>query len=130
MVYFSKPKIPDWVYFGGPLNRKCWYILWSFGIFYNHFVSFMVYFVVIRLNFPRFGMLYRVKSGNPVSEQISKIRGPYTVSMPLHQWPTSKDNFARDCCTVATKSSLTKTVLQNTHVGSFNDNLEPVLRLL
>jgi hypothetical protein len=27
------PKIPIWVYFGGPWYGKCWYILWPFGIF-------------------------------------------------------------------------------------------------
>jgi hypothetical protein len=30
---FSYQKIPIWVYFGGPLDWKCWYILWSLGIF-------------------------------------------------------------------------------------------------
>jgi hypothetical protein len=35
-----------------------WYILWSFGIF-----------VVAWFIFPRFGMLYQEKSGNPVALQ-------------------------------------------------------------
>jgi hypothetical protein len=35
-VCIFKPKIPIWVNFG-----KCWYILWSFGIFYSHMVYFM-----------------------------------------------------------------------------------------
>jgi hypothetical protein len=30
------PKIPVWVHFGGSWNRKCWYILSTFGIFYGH----------------------------------------------------------------------------------------------
>jgi hypothetical protein len=36
--------------------RPFWYILWPFGIFYGHLVYFS-----------RFGMLYQVNSGNPVS---------------------------------------------------------------
>jgi hypothetical protein len=39
-----------------------WFILWPFEIFYGHWV----YFVVIWYIFPRFGMLYLEKSGNPV----------------------------------------------------------------
>jgi hypothetical protein len=31
--YIFKPKVPMFVNFGGPYNEKCWYILWSFGIF-------------------------------------------------------------------------------------------------
>jgi hypothetical protein len=34
--FVFKPQIPIWVNFGGPLNDKCCYILWSFGIFYGH----------------------------------------------------------------------------------------------
>jgi hypothetical protein len=36
-----RPKIPIWVYFGGPWNGKCWYILWPFGIIYDHLVNYM-----------------------------------------------------------------------------------------
>jgi hypothetical protein len=38
-----------------------WSILLPFGILYGH----LVYFVVIWYAFPRFGMLYQEKSGNP-----------------------------------------------------------------
>jgi hypothetical protein len=31
--FVLKPKIQIWVKFGGPEKGKCWYILWSFGIF-------------------------------------------------------------------------------------------------
>jgi hypothetical protein len=54
MVFVFKPKIPIWVNFGGPLNGKYWYILWSFGNV-----------VVIWYIFPRFGKLCQEKSGNP-----------------------------------------------------------------
>jgi hypothetical protein len=37
-------KIPIWVYFGGPWNGKCWYVLCPFGIFYGHVVHAMVMF--------------------------------------------------------------------------------------
>jgi hypothetical protein len=36
-----------------------WYVLWSFGIFYGHLVYTHIYI------FPRFGMFYQIKSGNP-----------------------------------------------------------------
>jgi hypothetical protein len=38
-------------------------ILWPFGIFCGH----LVYFVVIWCIFPRFGILYKEKSGNPAA---------------------------------------------------------------
>jgi hypothetical protein len=38
---FFKPKIPIWVNFGGSCNGRCWYIIWSIGLFYGY----MVYFV-------------------------------------------------------------------------------------
>jgi hypothetical protein len=40
--YIFKPKIPIWVNFGGPWNGKYWYILCTFGIYYCHFVFFIV----------------------------------------------------------------------------------------
>jgi hypothetical protein len=43
------------------LLTTIWYILWPCGIFCGH----CVYFMVIWNNFPRFGMLYQEKSGNP-----------------------------------------------------------------
>jgi hypothetical protein len=39
---FSNQKSQIWVNFGGPLNGKCWCILWPFGIIYGHLVLFMV----------------------------------------------------------------------------------------
>jgi hypothetical protein len=44
------------------------YILWTFCLFYGHlmnFVAILVYFVVIWYIFPRFGIFYQEKSGNP-----------------------------------------------------------------
>jgi hypothetical protein len=35
MVCFQT-KNPSLGNFWGPLNSKCWYILWPFGIFYGH----------------------------------------------------------------------------------------------
>jgi hypothetical protein len=35
---FSNLKSQIWVNFGGPLNGKCFYISWPFGIFYGHLV--------------------------------------------------------------------------------------------
>jgi hypothetical protein len=31
--FLFRPKLPIWVYFGGPWNGKCCYIFWSFGIY-------------------------------------------------------------------------------------------------
>jgi hypothetical protein len=53
----------------------------NLGIFYDHLVYFtaignifghLVYFVVILYIFPRFGILYQEKSGNPVAESFVK----------------------------------------------------------
>jgi hypothetical protein len=66
--YIFKPKIPNWANLEGPCNGRCWYILWPFSLLYGYFVYavvIMVYFVVIWSIFPRFGMFYREKSGNP-----------------------------------------------------------------
>jgi hypothetical protein len=89
MVYFQTPKT-IWVTFGRYCNGRCWYflwpfrllglflavcyILWLFGIFFPFWFAYMyvifyghlVHFVAIWYILPRFGMLYREKSGNPV----------------------------------------------------------------
>jgi hypothetical protein len=39
--FLLRPKIPIWVYSGGPLNGKCCYIFWSFVILYDNWVYFM-----------------------------------------------------------------------------------------
>jgi hypothetical protein len=46
-----------------------WVILHSFGILYGH----LAYFVVIWHIFPRFGMLYKKKSGNPVRHIFCRL---------------------------------------------------------
>jgi hypothetical protein len=35
-----KPKIQIRANFGGSCNGRCWYILWTFGLFYGHLVYF------------------------------------------------------------------------------------------
>jgi hypothetical protein len=64
-----KPKIQLWVNFGESRTGRCWYILWTLGPFYGLLLHFMdtwyVQFVVIWYIFPRFGILYEEKSGNP-----------------------------------------------------------------
>jgi hypothetical protein len=55
--YIFRPKLAIWVNFGGPCKGRCWYILWTFGLFYSHlifvFYGLLVYFVVFNL----FGIL-------------------------------------------------------------------------
>jgi hypothetical protein len=63
-----KPKIQIWVNFGGSCNERCWYILWTLGLFCGLLVYLMDiwysswYFGYI---FSRFGILYKEISGNP-----------------------------------------------------------------
>jgi hypothetical protein len=69
MIYFQT-KIAIWVNFEGSSNGRYIYILWTlhrpilrpFHTFYGH----LVFFVVIWNVFPRFGILYREKIGNPL----------------------------------------------------------------
>jgi hypothetical protein len=69
--FIFKPKIPTWVKVEGLVMDDVghlsyftafWYILWSFGIFYENLVHFL-----------RFGMLYLGKSGNPASMYVKTI---------------------------------------------------------
>jgi hypothetical protein len=41
--HIFQTKIPIWVHFGGSSKGRCWYILWSFGLFYEHLVYFVVF---------------------------------------------------------------------------------------
>jgi hypothetical protein len=65
--YIFKPKSPIWVNFEGlSMEDVCifmtiWSVLLPKVTFYVH----LVHFVVIWYIFPRFGLLYREKSGNP-----------------------------------------------------------------
>jgi hypothetical protein len=79
MVHFFVPKIPIWVYFGGPWNVNV-------GIFYGHFVYLrtfgkfhrhFVYFVIIWSIFSCLGILYREKSGNHEREPPQKETGHF-----------------------------------------------------
>jgi hypothetical protein len=42
-TYILIPKIPFCAYFGGPLIGRCWYLLWSYGIFmYGNLVCLII----------------------------------------------------------------------------------------
>jgi hypothetical protein len=61
--------ISIWAFLVQLWNGQCWHSLCPFGLFYSHleyFTAIWVYFVVIRNNLPRFGMLSQEKSGNRV----------------------------------------------------------------
>jgi hypothetical protein len=45
--HIFKPKIPIWENFGGPCNGRCWYILWTFGLFYGHLIHFMAILYIL-----------------------------------------------------------------------------------
>jgi hypothetical protein len=73
--YILDPKISIWVNLEGPFIRRCWFILWTFGVgIYGHliFLGRLEYFVVIWYIFPRFGMLYREKPGNPADNILHR----------------------------------------------------------
>jgi hypothetical protein len=42
-----KLKIPIWVNFEGSCNGRCWYILWSFGLFCGNFVYFVALWYIL-----------------------------------------------------------------------------------
>jgi hypothetical protein len=75
--YIWIPKIPIWVYFEGHWNAKCWYNLWTLGIFYCHLVYDMalwyifwpsgIYFSVLAY------VLYEEKSGNPAWAKLVRV---------------------------------------------------------
>jgi hypothetical protein len=65
--FLFRPKIPIWVYSGGPRNGKCCYIFWSFKYFTTivYILWDIAYFLVIWYIFPHFGILYQENTGNP-----------------------------------------------------------------
>jgi hypothetical protein len=60
-----------------------WYIFgYVFGIFFGYvfgifLVMYLLYFMVIWYIFPRVGMFYRKKSGNPDTHQEGKLFFPF-----------------------------------------------------
>jgi hypothetical protein len=72
-----KPKMPLWVNFGVSCSERSWSILWTFRLFYCHWVHLnghLVYFVVILVYFLRFGTLCQEKSGNPGRNVVVMLR--------------------------------------------------------
>jgi hypothetical protein len=66
--FVFKPEIQIWVNFGGSNIWRFWYILWTFGPFYSvlvHFMDILYNLWWFSIFFPRFGILYQEKSGNP-----------------------------------------------------------------
>jgi hypothetical protein len=77
MVYFHT-KNPNSVFFGGPRNGKCWYIIRPFGT------------LVVSWNiFPSFGEFYQEKFGNPGihirSKTPAKLNLHYVETQPPPQ---------------------------------------------
>jgi hypothetical protein len=65
--YIFKQKIQIWVNFRRHCNGGCWYFLWPCCLLFGKmvYVCLLVHSVDIWYILPRFGMLYREKSGNP-----------------------------------------------------------------
>jgi hypothetical protein len=59
-IFTNQKLLLGYTYFVGPWNVRYWYI-WPFGLFHGY----LVYFTAVWYIFPRFGMLYQGKSGNP-----------------------------------------------------------------
>jgi hypothetical protein len=70
---FFRPNIAIWVNIGGPCNRRCWYSLWTFCLFYGHYIIFwpfgthtylycghLVHFLVIWYILWSFGIFFPV----------------------------------------------------------------------
>jgi hypothetical protein len=81
--FLFRPKIPIWVYFAGSWNRKCCYIFWSFGIFYDHWVYIMAFTYFIVIFFP--ALVYRTKKN--LATLVSTSRGfQQVVRKTLHTY--------------------------------------------
>jgi hypothetical protein len=46
--HIFQTKIPVWVNFGGSCKGRCWYILWSFSLFYGHLLYFVAIWKILR----------------------------------------------------------------------------------
>jgi hypothetical protein len=85
-----------------PWNRPRWYtyfaaiynILQPFGLFHGH----LVFFVVLWQIFPRFGMLYREESGNPVSvERLKKANWVLPGQAKENRYGGRKSSSSSEC---------------------------------
>jgi hypothetical protein len=102
--YIFKPKLPIWVHFGGPLNRKCWHILWTFGLYYGHFVYFIaVWHTLWSLDIcisTCFAMLYQVKSGKYflIKKPFSSLSCSFKEPIRIHI-----HGILQKCCSLSIK---------------------------
>jgi hypothetical protein len=53
-----------------------WYMLWPFGICCGHLVYVVAIWYILWYIFPRFGMLYKEKSGNPGWKVLTNFSVP------------------------------------------------------
>jgi hypothetical protein len=68
-IFSYQTKNPISVHFIGPLNEKCWYILWSLGIFTAvWYILIGTYIFGHLVYFSRFGLLYHEQSVNPARD--------------------------------------------------------------
>jgi hypothetical protein len=79
--FVFKPKIPNWLNFGGSCYGKSLYILWPFGLFYGHWKYFMAIWYI----FPRFGILDQENSGNPCPSQKATSNKSNRAYIPCSQ---------------------------------------------
>jgi hypothetical protein len=87
--HIFKAKIPILVIFEGSCNGRCWYIILPVGLFYGYLAYFVSVWCILRLSgisFPRFGMLFQGKSGNPGPDQKNVLRGPKVSAVQFLHW--------------------------------------------
>jgi hypothetical protein len=99
MVHFQTKNLnlsKFWTVLQWNIFRAILSILQPNGIFYGH----LVHFAVIRYIFPRFGMLYREKSGNPAPAAGSKLQvervGPEVGGFAAVGPPEEEDQVGAD----------------------------------
>jgi hypothetical protein len=74
-------KNPDLGKFFRVFNRRCWYIIWPFGLSHSYLVYCVAIWYILWLLsiiFPRYGILHHEKAGNP--DHARHLRSIYTKS--------------------------------------------------
>jgi hypothetical protein len=88
--FVFKPKIQIWANFGGSCTGRCWFILWTRGPFWGHFLDFMDISYSLWLFGIFFPFWYFVprKIWQPCKARLSNEQGDQTsMSKKPIMWP-------------------------------------------